>query len=107
MRIVVSDANIWIDLLEADLTDLFFRLPFEFHTPELVLQELNSLQRDLLDHYLSGGQLKIRTTDYEFISACQGILTVNRRLSLADASVYVYALELTGMVLTGDLLMDI
>jgi predicted nucleic acid-binding protein len=105
MQIVVSDANIWIDLLEVGLADLFFRLPFEFHTSELVLGELNDLQRDLLDSYVSKGQLKIKPTDYDFIFACQTIRNTKQSLSLADASVYLYALELAGLVLTGDMVL--
>jgi predicted nucleic acid-binding protein len=105
MQIVVSDANIWIDLLEVGLADLFFCLPFEFHTSELVLGELNYLQRDLLDSYLSKGRLQIKPTDYDFIFACQAIRNTKQGLSLADASVYLYALELAGMVLTGDMVL--
>ena len=32
MIIVVNDASILIDLMKIDLSDEFFRLPFEMHT---------------------------------------------------------------------------
>lgn len=105
MRLVVSDTNIWIDLLKAGLTDHFFRLPLEIHTSALVLEELTSPQRDQLEPYISNGQLFVRKADYDFIELCQPIKQSNASLSLPDVSVYVYASEINGMVLTGDRLL--
>lgn len=39
-RIVISDANILFDLLSVDLLTLFFDLPWEVHTTDLVIGEI-------------------------------------------------------------------
>ena len=46
-RIAVNDANLFIDLCEIDLVEIFFELPLEFHTTQLILNELeeDQLQR--------------------------------------------------------------
>lgn len=102
MRIIVSDANIWIDILEAGLVDIFFQLPFEFHTTALVFAEVNSSQRGVLDVYVSTNQLLMNELDFPFISQCNEVVLLNNSLSLPDASVYLCALDLGGIVLTGD-----
>ena len=39
-RIVISDTNIFIDLVDAGLIDAFFALPFEIHTTTYIIEEL-------------------------------------------------------------------
>ena len=40
MQIIVNDTNLFIDLIHAELIDLFFRLPFEVHTTDFVVGEI-------------------------------------------------------------------
>ena len=39
-KIVVSDTNIFIDLVKSDLLDNFFSLPWDIHTTDFVISEL-------------------------------------------------------------------
>jgi predicted nucleic acid-binding protein len=105
MNLVVSDTNIWIDLLALRLIDEFLSLSWNIHSTDLVLWELNAAQRDDLESYISSGRLTIRNADYDFIARCEAVVQSNARLSLADVSVYVYAAEINAMVLTGDKVM--
>lgn len=41
MLLVITDANILIDLYELDLLELFFQLPFDVHTSSFILDELD------------------------------------------------------------------
>ncbi len=41
--VVVSDTNIFIDLISVDLLDEFFRLPFEIHTTDFIIHELKEI----------------------------------------------------------------
>ena len=47
MIIIVNDANILIDLVELKILHLFFQLEFEFHTTNLILEELFVEQKKL------------------------------------------------------------
>lgn len=48
MKIAISDANIFIDLIAIDLIDQFFKLPLDLHTTDLVINELDHLEQMLL-----------------------------------------------------------
>ena len=39
-KIVVSDTNIFIDLISVNLLDGFFSLPWEIHTTDMIMKEL-------------------------------------------------------------------
>lgn len=45
MNIVVTDANILIDLCELGMLDAFFALPYEMHVVESVWEELAEEQQ--------------------------------------------------------------
>lgn len=46
MIIVVNDANILIDLVKLQLVEPFFRIPWEFHSTSLILEnELYDIQK--------------------------------------------------------------
>lgn len=41
-KIVVSDTNIFIDLISVNLLDGFFSLPWEVHTTDMIMKELGT-----------------------------------------------------------------
>lgn len=51
MKIAITDACIFIDIIELRLTSEFFSLPIEIHTSPDVYYELNPVQQDLLKAY--------------------------------------------------------
>lgn len=102
-RIAVNDANLFIDLCEIDLVERFFELPLEFHTTQLILNELEEEQQKLLLPFLTTERLSVRHLTQSEIEGLATISTQSRKLSREDLSVYFYARELQNcMILTGD-----
>lgn len=103
LKIAVNDANLFIDLWEVELIEVFFQLPLEFHTTQLILNELGAEQKEKLINFIDAQQLKIRYLTREEIDDLDKISVNSRKLSREDLSVYFYAKELTDcMILTGD-----
>lgn len=101
MRIVVTDANIFFDLIGIGALELFFQLDHEVHTTELVMFECDPVDLDLLQSFTVSGQLRVRSFSVEEVNTVEA---TGRRKGLrpADRSVLFHALELKGMVVSGD-----
>lgn len=101
MRIVVTDANIFFDLIGIGALGLFFQLDHEVHTTELVMFECDPVDLDLLQSFTVSGQLRVRSFTVEEVNTVEA---TGRRKGLrpADRSVLFHALELKGMVVSGD-----
>lgn len=106
MEVVVNDANLFFDLLNAGLIDPFFKLPFEFYTTDFVLGEVtDSDQLSFIEEYIKSGQLKVYVSDFETTSQ---IFILNQQvqgLSLPDCSVWYYSKKNEQTLLTGDKLL--
>lgn len=59
MKVAVTDACIFIDLIELDLVSSFFKLNIELHTTVDVVNELFPEQKQILKAYESGDLLTI------------------------------------------------
>lgn len=59
MKLAVTDACIFIDLIELQLSSEFFGLPIEIHTSLDVFNELYTEQKEILKAYSSVGNLSI------------------------------------------------
>ena len=67
MIIVVNDASILIDLMKIDLSDEFFRLPFEMHTTNLVSGEVIDENALRFQQYIKKKKIQIWSfSDKEF-----------------------------------------
>ena len=44
MQVVITDANIFIDLYEMDLLEGFFKLPYSISTSVFILEELDDIK---------------------------------------------------------------
>lgn len=63
-KIVVSDTNIFIDLISVNLLDGFFSLPWEIHTTDMIMKELkDSNQKAVVDAFRQLGSLKVKEFD--------------------------------------------
>ena len=106
MEIVVNDTNILIDLAKADLLRFCPLMSLEFHTLDLIVEEVeDDEQRRAVDVLVSEGALKVRSlsgkqmmTVMEKVEAYEG----KCNLSPEDISVLVYAKENDFRLLTGD-----
>lgn len=101
VKIVVTDANIFIDLYDLGLTKSFFNLELEIHTTYSVLYELYSEQQEILQAYQSVGRLFIHNLqERDFVETYNE--NYPRSLSEADKSVLYVANNLNACVLSSD-----
>src|SRR5689334_16368096 len=101
MKLVVTDACIFIDVMELQLASEFFGLELEIHTTIDVVNELFPQQQQTLLAYQQGGKLTIHV----LTSADQeAIMKENfpRALSPEDCSVIYVARKLDAIVLSSD-----
>ena len=103
-KIVISDTNIFIDLVDASLVDAFFALPFEVHTTTYILEELLKMeQRAALEKHIANGRLHITSLEgEEFIDLLLLYNGAGSNLSVNDCSVWLLASMKDGALLTGD-----
>jgi predicted nucleic acid-binding protein len=101
MKIAITDACIFIDLIELQLSSQFFGLKIEIHTSLDVFNELFIDQQELLKAYQSVGKLIIHNlTEEERIKIQTN--TFPRSLSDVDKSVIFLAETHNVMILSSD-----
>ena len=101
MRIVVTDANIFFDLIGIGALAFFFQLEHEVHTTVLVIDECDPADLAQLQAYIVNGKLQVRAFNEDEMKVVE---TTGRRKGLrpADRSILLHALEMKGWVLSGD-----
>ena len=102
MKIVVTDANILIDLCELGILEAFFALPYNMIVVESVWDELLEDQQRMYSNYMSGGLFTI-IQQYEVdLMTVAEIKESRQQLSIPDCSSLVYAEQVKGVLLTSD-----
>ncbi len=99
--LLISDANIFIDLEKIDLLKFFDSLGFAIATSDFVYAELNTEQKSILD----GLDIDIYEMDgTELINFYSEFSALNlKKLSYQDYSIFYYAKKYDGDVLSNDL----
>lgn len=65
MQLLISDANILIDLEEGEILDIFFQLPYQFSVPDILFfEELEDQHAHLLEMGLTLCELSAQTLIY-------------------------------------------
>ncbi|MFV3328184.1 hypothetical protein ACNFG0_17185 [Pseudomonas sp. NY15372] len=86
MQLLISDANILIDLEEGELLDELFRLPYQFTVPDILFfEELEAQHGHLLRRGLSLGELSQVITLDQAREAYERMRANARRLPWAMA----------------------
>lgn len=98
MKIHINDANILIDLVRLDLVDSFLDLNFELYTTDFVFAELEQSQQDLLNSH----QLTKIVSSVDDMQAIFDLSQENVGLSFEDCSVWYFAKNKGGVLITGD-----
>ena len=101
MKLAVTDACIFIDLIELQLTSEFFCLPIEIHTSLDVFNELYSEQKEILKAYHSVGRLSIHNLSSQERNQMQEE-KLPRSLSDTDKTVLFLAEKLNATVISSD-----
>jgi len=102
MIIVVNDASILIDLMKINLSDEFFRLPFEMHTTDIVSAEITDENARKFLQYINKKKIQIRSFSDKELEEILKIQAENPRLSLADCSCFWLCKQLSATLLTSD-----
>lgn len=101
MKVAVTDACIFIDLLDSEACSAFFQLQHEIVTTRQVWMELESDQRDILKPWIDTNQLTI-ITGINNVIAVRDKNNLSKSLSIADLSVWTLASNKEGVLLTSD-----
>ena len=106
MKIAVTDANIFIDLIQLGLLDLLFKVDLQIYTTHEVVQELNSTQQLELTLFAKSEQLEIlHLSANELFDIPNYQQHLPKGLSFADMAVLFQAENKQALVLTGDWLL--
>ena len=98
---IFCDTNIYIDLCTMRLVGEFFMLPYEIHSTDLVLREIElSNQKETILSVMKMGKLEINQTLPECINDVVNLMKSN--LSITDAAVWYHAKQQSALLLTGD-----
>lgn len=102
--IVVSDTNIFIDLVKLDLLGDFFSLPWDIHTTDFVINELTDPEQNAaVTAFIKRKRLTVGTLSIEELSDIVDRSTeTGGRISITDFSVCHYAKKNGYALLTGD-----
>jgi len=99
MKIAITDANIFIDLIHIELQAELFAADLEIHTTFHVIDELNKRQQEVLAQYIQEHKLTIHPWNDDSLSLD---IPQKRNLSPSDKSVLSVAMALGAFILTGD-----
>lgn len=101
MRIVVTDANIFFDLIGIGALAHFFQLEHEVHTTVLVLDECSPEDLEKIQVFIESGKLHVRAFNENELKVVE---VTGRRKGLRppDRSILFTAQELKGWVVSGD-----
>ncbi len=102
MIIVVSDANIIIDLLQINLFPDFLKLNWEKYITTNVVDEVKEENSDLLFKAISANQVFIPTLDFDDLQQIQNYFNRYAPLSVADCSCLHMAEKIPAILLTGE-----
>lgn len=101
MKLAITDACIFIDLYELDLTTEFFSMPLEIHTSLDVFNELFPQQQQLLKAFQSVGKLNVHNiTMDDRLSILKE--SYSKGLSENDKTVLYLAHKIGAIVLSSD-----
>lgn len=102
--IVVSDTNIFIDLVKLDLLGDFFSLPWEVHTTDFVINELSDPdQNAAVSAFIKRNRLQVgKHSAEEVVEIVERSDETGGRISITDFSVCHYAKKNGYTLLTGD-----
>ncbi len=101
-KIIVSDTNIFIDLISINVLDKLFLLPCDIFTTDFVINEIAwPEQRAEIDKHIITQELETVSFGFDELVKITGLHS-NSSTSLTDCSVWYLAKKTGGRLLTGD-----
>ncbi|MFW6131600.1 MAG: hypothetical protein ACOC5F_03275 [Candidatus Aminicenantaceae bacterium] len=102
MIVVVNDASILFDILETDISDEFFCLPFKMYTSDLVSSEIKGEFLKLFQNYVRNKMINIYNFSSEEWNEVVDLSHHYPTVSQSDCSCLWLCQHLSAMLLTGD-----
>jgi predicted nucleic acid-binding protein len=102
MRVAVTDANVFIDLIYLGFTEHIFKIDVEIQTTQFVFDELNQKQKSILNEFIISGKIKILKFNIIDIDELANY-ELPKGLSMQDRSILFCALKEKSIVLSGDI----
>ncbi len=103
MRVVISDTNILIDLIETEMLNVFFELPIEIITTDLVVEyELDEIKSKIIYEAAKNSRIEILESTAEQLKEIEKIFNEIRGISLTDSQVFYFAIKKNAILLSGD-----
>ena len=103
MQIVVNDTNIFIDLIHTELIDLFFQLPFEVHTTDFVIGEIEEEEQErIVQKLIEDEKLFVARLNHGELEEIMILQSEIIQLSVPDCSVWFYSKKNNYTLITGD-----
>lgn len=105
MRVAITDANVFIDLITVELLEYLFEIDYEIHTTREVLNELFDEQKALLADFENNGELQVKVFTAQELVELQNA-GFPKGLSIVDCGVLYFAnLENDPLILSNDKLL--
>lgn len=103
MKYIVTDTNIFLDMLGIGALTMLFELEMNIGTTDFVVQEIiKADQAKELQHFINKGNLSVFSFPAEELQQILTLKTKRNLRRIADKSVLWKALQLKCRVLTGD-----
>ena len=100
--LIISDTNIFLDLITVNMLDFLFQLPCDICTTDFVTNEIEwPEQKAEVDKHIKIKNLKEITFNYEELVEINDLYNSNST-SMTDCSVWYYAKKTGCRLLTGD-----
>jgi rRNA-processing protein FCF1 len=103
MKIIITDTNVFIDLIRSNALVHFFQLDYEICTTDLVVEEIKLPdQQQQLEAFRASGRLKVIELNAAEIQEAVELPTKCNLKRITDKSVLLKAIHLQCLVLSGD-----
>jgi hypothetical protein len=101
MKIAITDANIFIDLIKLQMLHFLFAIELEITTTLEVFEELHDPQKQELHQFIDNGQLTLHIFSIEEWDEIK-TLAKTRGLTMEDLTIAYLAKKMQAVVLSGD-----
>src|SRR5271156_3706318 len=100
MRVAITDANIFIDLILIEMLGFLFDLDMEIHTTLEVYNQMNEEQKKVAANFVQSKSLVVYRFSMEELKTISE-LDLPKGLEFADRTVFYYSNKINSMILSG------